>query len=74
MDGEPKPELIAALGADADYKEPPMPMAMLPGGDRYFVPSGPYAGSKGYFTRDDTGRVNGVHEHGRFVPRVDTPT
>jgi len=73
MDGEPKPELIAALGADADYREPPMPVAMLPGGDGYVVPSGPYAGSKGYFTRDEEGRVNGVHEHGRFVPRVDEP-
>ena len=70
IDGEVKPETIAALGEDADYKEPPIPVAMLPDGDRWVVPSGPYAGSKGYFARDDAGRVTGVHEFGRYVPRV----
>ena len=38
----PKPELIAQLGEDADYHEPPVPIGMLPDGDRYVVPSGPY--------------------------------
>jgi CubicO group peptidase (beta-lactamase class C family) len=70
IDGEVKPEIVAALGEDADYKEPPIPVAMLPDGDRWVVPSGPYAGSKGYFARDEEGRVTGVHEFGRFVPRV----
>ena len=71
LDGEPKPELIAQLGEDADYKEESIPLGMLPDGDRYFVPSGPYHGAKGFFTRDGSGRVSGIHEHGRFVPRVD---
>jgi hypothetical protein len=71
LDGEPKPELIAQLGEDADYREEPIPLGMLPGGDRYFVPSGPYQGAKGFFTRDEVGRVSGIHDHGRYVPRVD---
>lgn len=71
MEVEPKPEFIAALGDDQDHVEPPMPLGMLPGTDRYVVPSGPYAGSKGFFTRDDVGRISGVHEHGRYAPRID---
>jgi CubicO group peptidase (beta-lactamase class C family) len=71
MDGEPKPELIAQLGEDADYREPPMPMGMLPGdGDRFIVPSGPHEGSKGFFTRDTAGRIEGIHAGGRYAPRV----
>ncbi len=71
MDGEPKPELIAQLGEDADYREPPMPMGMLHGdGDRFIVPSGPHEGSKGFFTRDTAGRINGIHAGGRYAPRV----
>jgi CubicO group peptidase (beta-lactamase class C family) len=71
LDAEPTPELIAQLGDDADHREEPIPLGMLPGpGDRYVVPSGPYVGGKGYFTRDASGRITGIHEHGRFTPRV----
>ena len=71
VDYVPKPELIAQLGEDADYHEPPAPLGMLPGGDRYVVPSGPYEGSKGFFTRDGSGRISGMHEHGRYAPRTE---
>ena len=67
VDYLPKPELIAQLGEDADYHEPPVPIGMLPDGDRYVVPSGPYEGSKGFFTRDGSGRIIGIHS------RADTP-
>ena len=71
LDTEPKPELIAQLGEDADYREPPMPLGMLPGdGDRYIVPSGPHEGSKGFFTRDAEGGISGIHAGGRYAPRV----
>lgn len=71
LDGEPTPAFIAELGDDVDYREPPIPLAMLAGpGDRYVVPSGPYQGAKGFFTRDAAGRVTGIHDHGRFTPRV----
>lgn len=64
------PELVEQLGDDVDYHEPPIPLGMLAGpGDRYVVPSGSYAGAKGFFTRDADGRVSGIHDHGRFVPR-----
>jgi CubicO group peptidase (beta-lactamase class C family) len=73
LDARPTPELIAQLGEDIDYREPPIPLGMLPGtGDRYVVPSGPYAGAKGFFTRDASGRVTGIHDHGRFTPRIET--
>ena len=72
MDGKPTAEFIEQWGADADFEDEPMPLWMLPGtGDRYYVRSGPYEGARGFFTRDASGRVNGIHEHGRFVPRVD---
>lgn len=71
LEGEPKPELIEQLGEDADHTEEPIPLGMLPGGDRYFVPTGPYEGAKGFFTRDGSGRISGIHEHGRYIRRVD---
>lgn len=71
IDEVPKPELIAQLGEDADYHEPPSPLGMLPDGDRYVVPSGPYQGSKGFFTRVESGRISGIHSHGRYAPRAD---
>ena len=72
IDTVPTPEFIAQLGEDADYHEPPTPIGLLPGdGDRYVVPSGPYEGSKGYFTRDGSGRVSGLHDSGRYAPRTD---
>jgi CubicO group peptidase (beta-lactamase class C family) len=71
IDTVPTPEFIAQLGEDADYHEPPTPIGLLPGdGDRYVVPSGPYEGGKGYFTRDGSGRISGIHKSGRYAPRV----
>ena len=73
LDTEPKPELIAQLGEDADYREPPIPLGLLSGdGDRYVVPSGPHEGSKGFFTRDPRGRISGIHAGGRYAPRAES--
>jgi CubicO group peptidase (beta-lactamase class C family) len=75
LDVAPTPDLVAQLGDDANYREEPIPLGMLAGdGDRYVVPSGPYADAKGFFTRNESGRVSGIHEHGRFIPRVETPS
>lgn len=72
LEGIPKPELIAQLGEDVDHREPPDPLGMLPGeDDRFVVTSGPNEGSRGFFTRDEAGRVSGVHCYGRFAPRRD---
>ncbi len=70
---EPTAELIAQLGEDADYREPPVPIRMLPDSDRWVVTEGPSDGQRGFFTRDPaTNAVTGIHTHGRFIPRVAT--
>ena len=70
MDSSATPELVAQLGNDVDVHEDPIPLWMLPGpGDRFVVHAGPYAGARGYFIRDESGRVIGIHDHGRFAPR-----
>ena len=68
---EPTAELIAQLGEDADYSEPPVPTRMLPDSDRWVVTEGPSDGQRGFFTRDPaTNAITGIHTHGRFIPRV----
>ena len=71
---EPTAELIAQLGEDADYREPPVPTRMLPDSDRWVVTEGPSDGQRGFFTRDPaTNAITGIHTHGRFDPRVGDP-
>ncbi|HET8777119.1 MAG TPA: serine hydrolase domain-containing protein [Candidatus Limnocylindria bacterium] len=66
----PTAELIAQLGEDADYVEPPVPLRMLPETDRYIVTEGSHDRERGFFVRDpDTDAIAGIHMHGRFVPR-----
>jgi CubicO group peptidase (beta-lactamase class C family) len=65
-----RPEVLEQLHEEPD-DEPPIPLGILPGdGDRYIVPEGPAKGMKGYFTRGDDGRVDGVHIGGRFATRA----
>jgi len=65
-----RPEVLEQLGEEAD-DEPPIPIGILPGdADRYIVPSGPAKGMKGYFTRDERGKVDGIHLGGRYAERV----
>ena len=67
IDEVPKPELIAQLGEDADYHEPPVPIGMLPDGDRYVVPSGPYEG------RRASSPATGQGESAASTRTADTP-
>src|SRR5205085_6333133 len=56
-----RPEVLEQLG-EQEADEPPIPIGILAGdGDRYIVPDGPAKGMKGYFTRDDSGEINGIH-------------
>jgi CubicO group peptidase (beta-lactamase class C family) len=65
-----RPEVLEQLGEDA-ADEPPVPIGILPGdGDRYIVPEGPAKGMKGYFTRDESGKIDGIHLGGRYAERV----
>jgi hypothetical protein len=62
---------MIALWSPSPDDEPPIPIGILPGnGDRYIVPEGSAKGMKGYFTRDDDGRVNGMHLGGRYAERL----
>ncbi|HVE98500.1 MAG TPA: serine hydrolase domain-containing protein [Mycobacteriales bacterium] len=71
-----KPDALAALRAsgdadEADAQQPPIPIGLLGGDDdRYVVSGGPAKGMRGYFARDDSGRVVGVHVGGRIATRV----
>lgn len=73
-DMEIKPEFLAMLreqGDDTPPEQPPVPIALLAGeGDQYIIPDGPAKGMRGYFTRDDSGRVDAVHMGGRLATRV----
>lgn len=70
MEVRAKPAFLEQLGADAeDENEPPIPLGMIAGGDRYVVPGGSHDGETGFFVRDEAGRIVGVHVHGRYAPR-----
>jgi len=65
-----KPETLERLRDDGEEipEQPPIPIAMLVGdGDRYVVSGGAAKGMKGYFMRDETGAVTGVHVGGRLA-------
>lgn len=72
---KPKPEMLRQLreeGHEVEDEPTPIPIGILPGeGDRYVVVGGPAKGMKGYFKRDDSGRVIGIHLGGRMSTRVD---
>lgn len=71
-----KPETLRELqeaGEEDPAEQPPIPIGLLPGdGDRYIVADGPAKGMKGYFARDDDGRVAAAHIGGRLATRVTT--
>jgi CubicO group peptidase (beta-lactamase class C family) len=68
---EVRPEVWAKLSED-DVPEPDdYPLGMLPGDrDRYIITDGDAKGMKGYFARDDSGRIEAVHIGGRLAQRV----
>ena len=64
-------EVMVAAGETAP-EQPPIPLAFIAGSpDQFFVPEGPGAGMRGYFVRDDGGRVTGVHLGGRLASRAE---
>ncbi|HSK24579.1 MAG TPA: serine hydrolase domain-containing protein [Egicoccus sp.] len=73
-----KPEVLEQLGESGEEsevgEERPYPLGLLAGEpDRYVVTDGPAKGMKGYFVRDATGRVTGVHLGGRLATRQTEP-
>ena len=70
LDETIRPEVLAQLGEEAS-DEPPLPLGVLPGkGDRYVVADGPAKGMRGYFSRDASGLIDGIHVGGRYAPRT----
>jgi CubicO group peptidase (beta-lactamase class C family) len=72
LEGKVKPELAAQMMAQGERppEMPPFPLSFLSAdGDRFFVTDGPLKGEKGYFHRDPTGAVQGVHFGGRYATR-----
>ena len=70
-----KPEMARQLresGEDVP-EQPPIHVGLVAGGDQYVVTEGPAKGMRGYFTRDSSGRVDGVHMGGRLANRVAVP-
>jgi CubicO group peptidase (beta-lactamase class C family) len=72
-----KPEVrrqLAEAGEDLPDEPSTFVIGLLPGpGDRYMVAEGPAKGMKGYFARDESGRITGVHVGGRLATRVNAP-
>jgi len=71
---EVKPEMAALLresGEELPEPEPVMLLGMLGGeGDRFVGADGPAKGLKGYFRRDATGSIDGLHLGGRLANKV----
>jgi CubicO group peptidase (beta-lactamase class C family) len=65
------PESIEAMGEDPG-EQPPIVLG-LTGDDRYVVAEGAAKGMTGYFRRDSSGRVDGIHLGGRLATRVAVP-
>ncbi len=70
---EPSPEARARIrerGEDQPEDQPPYPIAIL-ANDTYVFGDGPAKGTRGFFTRDDTGLVTGINLGGRLATRHD---
>lgn len=67
-----KPDTLRAMreAGEEEPEQPPIRLGLVAGTDQYVVTEGPAAGMRGYFTRDDSGRVDGVHLGGRLASRV----
>lgn len=69
-----KPDALAALTENGENppESPPIPMGMLPDGDRFVTTGEQTGGMTGIFMRDDAGEISGVHLGGRLAQRVRT--
>lgn len=67
-----KPDTLRAMreSGEDEPEQPPIRLGLVAGTDRYVVVGGPAAGMRGYFSRDESGRVDGVHLGGRLASRV----
>jgi CubicO group peptidase (beta-lactamase class C family) len=75
LDCRIRPEIRAAAGQELPPDHAPAGVGLLPGdGDEYVVTGGGLKGQRGYFTRDEAGRVIGIDVAGRLFPRTTPAT
>jgi hypothetical protein len=70
-----KPDTLRAMreAGEDEPEQPPIRLGLVAGTDQYVVTEGPAAGMRGFFSRDASGRVDGVHLGGRLASRVAVP-
>jgi hypothetical protein len=65
-----KPEVLAETGELNQYEEP-IPLGLVAEGpDQYVVTDGAMKGMRGYFTRDESGRIDSINLGGRRCDRL----
>ena len=57
-------------GDEEPEQQPPFRLGLIAGSDQYVITEGPAKGMRGYFARDESGRVSGVHLGGRLASRT----
>lgn len=70
---EIKPEMLSVLSesGEAPPEQPPIVLGLIASdGDEYVVAEGDGKGMKGYFVREPSGEISGVHLGGRLASRV----
>ncbi|MRH89435.1 serine hydrolase [Nocardia sp. SYP-A9097] len=66
-----KPEIRAAAETELPQDHPPFPFGLLPGeGDEYIITEGSFKGQRGYFSRNDSGKIIGLDLAGRLFTRA----
>jgi CubicO group peptidase (beta-lactamase class C family) len=65
-----KPEVLAELGEVGEESEPLQLGLVADGPDQYVITGGAMKGMRGYFTRDEAGKVNSVNLGGRRCDRL----
>ncbi|GIP00579.1 hypothetical protein J14TS5_56640 [Paenibacillus lautus] len=69
-----KPEIRAAADSEMPPDYPPADIGMLPGnGDEFIIINGGFQGKRGFFTRDESGTVNGLDLGGQLFKQTSKP-
>jgi CubicO group peptidase (beta-lactamase class C family) len=71
IETEPSPEALERMrerGGEEPEKQPPYGITIL-ADDKYVLADGPAKGMRGYFVRDDSGAVSGIHFGGRLATK-----
>jgi hypothetical protein len=74
LDVRMKPEIRAAADKELPPDYPPFDFGLLPGdAGEYIITNGAFKGQRGFFTRDESGKVVSVDLAGRVATRRANP-